>query len=185
MVDLPLPLSPASATISRSPMLKLTSSTACRVRRDSAPPILKYLAKCSARSSSVLGCGASPGPGRSGVAIGNTPVLAAQAADERCLQRVKLRGVYGTPVDGVGAPRMEPAAARYRRQVGRAAGNALERHARAADGGKGFEQALGVGMLWPVEDRPGGAELVDLPGVHHHQPVGEVADQGYVVGDED
>ena len=53
MVDLPLPLSPASATISRSPMVKLTSSTACSVRRDSALPILKCLVRCSVLSSSA------------------------------------------------------------------------------------------------------------------------------------
>ena len=54
MVDLPLPLSPASATISRSLMPKLTSSTACKVRWDSAPPILKCLVRCSTRSKSVI-----------------------------------------------------------------------------------------------------------------------------------
>src|ERR1700722_10444104 len=51
MVLLPLPLSPARATISRSPMARLTSSTACRSRRDSALPILKCLLSPSVRSS--------------------------------------------------------------------------------------------------------------------------------------
>src|SRR5712672_2967421 len=51
MVLLPLPLSPARATISRSPMSRLTSSTACRVRRDSAFPILKCLVSPAVRSS--------------------------------------------------------------------------------------------------------------------------------------
>src|SRR3984885_9245791 len=53
MVLLPLPLSPARATISRSPMSRLTSSTACRVRRDSAPPILKCLLSPAVRSSAA------------------------------------------------------------------------------------------------------------------------------------
>src|SRR5258705_6367209 len=51
MVLLPLPLSPARATISRSPISRLTSSTACRVRRASAFPILKCLLSPSVRSS--------------------------------------------------------------------------------------------------------------------------------------
>src|SRR5277367_6407529 len=53
IVLLPLPLSPARATISRSPMSRLTSSTACRVRRDSAPPILKCLLSPAVRSSAA------------------------------------------------------------------------------------------------------------------------------------
>src|SRR5580698_7044112 len=61
MVLLPLPLSPASATISRSPMSRLTSSTACRVRRDSAPPILKCLLSPSVRNSDPV----LAGPGSS------------------------------------------------------------------------------------------------------------------------
>ena len=36
-----------------------------------------------------------------------------------------------------------------------------------------------------VEDLPGRSELGDHPAVHHHQPVGEVADQRHVVGDKD
>src|SRR5580692_2876561 len=67
MVLLPLPLSPASATISRSLMSRLTSSTACRVRRDSAPPILKCLLSPSVRSSAPAL--AWPGSSRAGVSL--------------------------------------------------------------------------------------------------------------------
>src|ERR1700722_710485 len=67
MVLLPLPLSPARATISRSPMSRLTSSTACRVRRDSAPPILKCLLSPAVRSSGpVL---VSSGPSWAGASL--------------------------------------------------------------------------------------------------------------------
>src|SRR6202020_2064568 len=53
MVLLPLPLSPARATISRSPMSRLTSSTACRVRRDSAPPVLKCFLSPAVRAGAA------------------------------------------------------------------------------------------------------------------------------------
>ena len=39
-----------------------------------------------------------------------------------------------------------------------------------------------AGVSNTVAGRPG---LDHLPGVHHQQPVGEVADQRHVVGDED
>ena len=64
---LPLPLSPASATISRSPMARLMSSTACSVRRDSVLPILKCLV-----SASVLSSGAVP-PGSTVASAGCPP----------------------------------------------------------------------------------------------------------------
>src|ERR1700679_2926434 len=120
MVDLPLPLSPASATISRWPIWKFTSSTACRVRLDSAPPILKCLLRCSARSS--------------GVVTGHAPFLGvAQAAHQRPFLVRQLGGDAGARVEGHRAPVVEPAAGWDDRQVGRAAGDALERYPGAAD----------------------------------------------------
>src|SRR5580692_8096524 len=114
MVDLPLPLSPARATISRWPIWKFTSSTACSVRLDSAPPILKCLVRCSARSS--------------GVVIGNAPFLrVAQAAHQGSFLVGKLgRNLCAGLVDHR-APQVEAASGRDDRQVGRAAGDALER----------------------------------------------------------
>src|ERR1700722_2849372 len=112
MVDLPLPLSPASATISRSPIWKFTSSTACRVRLDSAPPILKCLLRCSARSS--------------GVVTGHAPLLCvAQAAHLRPLLVGEFGGDVRTRLERHRAPEVEPAAGRDDGQVGRAAGDAL------------------------------------------------------------
>src|ERR1700721_2226553 len=94
MVDLPLPLSPARATISRWPIWKLTSSTACRVRLDSAPPILKCLLRCSARSSGVVG-----------VVMGHAPFLrvilrVAQAAHQRPYLVGELGGDLRALVEG-------------------------------------------------------------------------------------
>src|SRR6202020_585290 len=93
MVLLPLPLSPARATISRSPMARLTSSTACRVRRDSALPILKCLVRCSVRSGALLrasGQEAAPLGGAGGVQGGR--VVLADVHD--------LRAAGGEPAAG-------------------------------------------------------------------------------------
>src|ERR1700729_4172252 len=120
MVDLPLPLSPARATISRWPIWKLTSSTACRVRLDSAPPILKCLLRCSARSS--------------GVVTGHAPFLrVTQAAHQRSVLVGELGRTLRALLFDDRAPQVEPAAGRDDRQVGRAPGDALERDAGAAD----------------------------------------------------
>src|SRR6266568_8395064 len=51
MVLLPLPLSPASATISRSLILRFALSTACSVLRENALPIWKCRVSLSVRSS--------------------------------------------------------------------------------------------------------------------------------------
>src|SRR5581483_6882588 len=89
MVDLPLPLSPARATISRSPMASDTSSTACRVRRDSVPPTLKCLVSPSVRSSASWGgCAAGGSVAVASVIVG-TPVVQ-QAPDVHAVHRVQL-----------------------------------------------------------------------------------------------
>src|SRR5215813_6966115 len=118
MVLLPLPLSPASATISRAPMARLTSSTACRVRRDSAPPILKCLVSRSVLSSgssvvSVTGgrpvrpCPVRPGPVRPGPV---RPLGIEEAPHQRALYRVQVRVGVGADGHDLGAARREPAA---------------------------------------------------------------------------
>src|SRR5439155_9613435 len=95
MVLLPLPLSPASATISRSPISRLTSSTACRVRRDSALPILKCLVRRSVRSSgSVI-----PAPSR-----------VQEAPDQHPVRQVQIRLAGPAAVHHLRAARREPAA---------------------------------------------------------------------------
>src|ERR1700730_11812576 len=50
MVLLPLPLSPASATISRSLITRSALSTACRLVRENALPMVKCLVSFSVRS---------------------------------------------------------------------------------------------------------------------------------------
>src|SRR6516162_9489400 len=103
MVLLPLPLSPASATISRAPMARLTSSTACRVRRDSAFPILKCLV-----SRSVLSSGSAAVS-----VIGGLPVRPAgveQAPHQRVPHRVEVRVDLLADRHDLGAARREPAA---------------------------------------------------------------------------
>ena len=58
------------------------------------------------------------------------------------VQRVQVGRDLGALVDRVRAARVEPAAGRHAGQVGRVAGDPLERDARAADGREGLEQAL-------------------------------------------
>src|SRR5215469_5769424 len=110
MVLLPLPLSPASATICRSPSEMLTSSTACSVRRDSALPILKCRVSPSVRSSSVTGFSRLPAGS-----------LVQEAADLGAVDLVQVGRRGLAPGHDLRAARREPAALRRPGQVGRAA----------------------------------------------------------------
>src|SRR5262252_6099047 len=165
MVLLPLPLSPASATISRAPMARLTSSTACRVWRDSTPPILKCLV-----SRSVLSSGSSavsvtsarpvrPRPARSGSV---RPGGIEEAPHQRVLYGDQVRIGLGADGHDLGAARREPAALLTPGQVRRPAGDAGQRHPLAPDRREGLHQADAVGVPRGVEDAPGGAPLGDL-----------------------
>src|SRR5689334_9279281 len=96
-VDLPLPLSPASATISCSPMVRLKSSTACRVRLlDSALPILKCRVRFSVRSSAAVPAWADSAPDSAG----------AGASAGKAVSRIAARG--GRPVAGSVMARLLP-----------------------------------------------------------------------------
>src|SRR6516162_9006321 len=120
MVLLPLPLSPASATISRAPMAMLTSSTACRVRRDIAFPILKCLVSRSVRSS---------GSATLSVTVG-LPVCASgveQAPHQLVLHRIQVGVALPADRHDLGAARREPAAVLPPGQVRRTAGDAGQR----------------------------------------------------------
>src|SRR5215472_12796385 len=131
MVLLPLPLSPASATISRAPMARLTSSTACRVRRDSGPPILKCLVSwlvLSSGSSAVSVTGGRPvhpGPARSGPV---RPGGIKEAPHQRVLYGVQVRIGLGADGHYLGAARREPAALLPPGQVRWPARDAGQRH---------------------------------------------------------
>src|SRR5215468_8671844 len=114
MVLLPLPLSPASATISRAPMARLTSSTACRVRRENTPPTLKCLV-----SRSVLSSGSSVVSVTGGLPV--RPRGVEQAPHQRVLHRVQVRVDLGAGGHDLGAARREPAALLPPGQVGRPA----------------------------------------------------------------
>ena len=85
------------------------------------------------------------------------------------------------------APGVEGAAARGVRRVRDLAGQhdplALALAARARDR-HGRQQCLGVGVSGPVEQPLGRPGLHDLAEVHHGHPVGDVPDDGEVVGDE-
>src|SRR5215471_7173137 len=136
MVLLPLPLSPASATISRAPMARLTSSTACRVRRDNGPPILKCLVSRSDLSSGSAAVSVTGGrPARPGLArcspARSGPVRPGgieDAAHQRVLYRVQVRVGLGADGHDLGAARREPAALLTPGQVRRPAGDAGQRH---------------------------------------------------------
>src|SRR5690606_929712 len=51
--------------------------------------------------------------------------------------------------------------------------------------GDGREQVLGVGMLGRVDDPVGGVQLDQPPFLHHRDPVGDIADDVEVVGDDE
>src|SRR6516225_7779008 len=103
MVLLPLPLSPASATISRAPMARLTSSTACRVRRDSALPILKCLVSRSVRNSGSAAISVTAG-------LPVCPRCVEQAPHQFVLHRIQVRVDLPAGRHDLGAARREPAA---------------------------------------------------------------------------
>src|SRR5579859_1342332 len=163
MVLLPLPLSPASATISREPMVRFTSSTACRMRRDSALPILKCLLSASVRSS---------GPESSAtVSLLALCLGVQQAAHLRVPHLVQVWLGVPAEVHHARAARREPAAMLWLGQVRWPARDTGQRHPLAPDRGEGFEQSNAVGVARGVEDLPGAAVLGDLAGVHHHEPL--------------
>src|SRR6204780_3716836 len=167
MVLLPLPLSPASATISCRPMARLTSSTACSVRRFRPPPIWK-----SRDSPSVRSSGSDPAPALAAVppvtlAVGSVTLAPSvafpqQAADLGAAYLVQLN--LGGPAAGhdLRTARREPAAVGRPGQVRRAAGDAGQRDPRTADRRERLEQPGAVGMQRGVEDLAGGPELGDL-----------------------
>src|SRR4051794_6311431 len=79
---------------------------------------------------------------------------------------------------------MEPAATRWPTEIRRAAWDSGEPHPLSTDRGERIQQPAAVRVAGGIEDGPGDADLDDLTGIHHHQLVGEVADQRHVVGDE-
>src|SRR6266542_5219810 len=174
MVLLPIPLSPARATISRSSMTKFTSSTACSVRRDRLLPIRKCLVSPSVRSMCSEGS-----------VMVATLARMQEATDKNAADRVQIR--LRLPAQGVGsrAARLEAAAVRRVSKVRWVAWDAGQRPPRALDRRKCLHQANRVRMQRRVEKLAGRTELHHLTRVHHHQPVGEVADQRHVVGNED
>ncbi len=105
-------------------MVMLTSSTACRVRRDSALPILKCLVSPSVRSSSVL-ASAIDGPlprscrkhrtsvastrYRSGGSISQRAITLGQRGANRQPGGMLARsgGLPGMPVSGTRGPRID------------------------------------------------------------------------------
>src|SRR2546423_2483647 len=118
MVLLPLPLSPTRATISRAPMLRLTSSAAWSIRRDSGPPTRK----CRV-SPTVLMMGSAVAAATFGSSTGkerfSSAIVEQVAADEHVaalvvvgLDRLALR-------HHARASRMKAAARRRVREGGR------------------------------------------------------------------
>src|SRR5580693_9539783 len=117
----------------------LTSSTACSMCRENAPPILKCFVSPAVRSS--MG-----GSVMAGLSVG-----VQEAADQRAVDVIQLRRLLLAPGHDLGAARGEPAARGRAGQVRRAAGNAGQRYPGALDRGEGVHQADGVGVLRRVE----------------------------------
>src|ERR1019366_9272086 len=175
-VVLPLPLSPTRATISRSWMTRFRSSTAWSIRRESNPPRRKCLVRpvVRRRASSLSGAAFA------GWLMASDRVAelfrieeAANLRVAHCIQgrlccralRHRLTAATMEAASGGGAP-----------EVGRAAGDAAQRPARAADRWERVEEAPAVRVQRTLEDRAGIADLGHLPRVHDHHPVGVVGD---------
>src|SRR3954469_14613929 len=87
--------------------------------------------------------------------------------------------------DRARAARVEAAA---RGRVARARDRAMQADAWARAGGERRDrrqERLGVGMVRRLEDALGRADVHDLAEIHHRDAVGDVADDGEVVRDED
>ena len=168
MVDLPLPLSPASATISRSPMASVTSSTACRVRRDSAPPILKCLRQALGPQQRLAAPGRRGGPcgsGHRGLSHRRSyPVVTAGSGPSTPSTGYSVgprpAGSWSMTRGQRGANR-QPAGGRAR--SGGLPRDPGQRHLRPADGRERVQQARAVRVLWRVEDLAGGARSATWP----------------------
>src|SRR5581483_10239118 len=127
------------------------------------------------------------------------------AGDLPAVDRPELRPGPARPagLEGVGAPRVEPAAAGNPGGVrhlapedgppggpgaGGAAGFPLAGGPAVGTGGPdpgdGVEEGLRVGVAGAVEDVGGGADLHDRAEVHDGDPVAEEVGGGQVVGDE-
>src|SRR6266699_3180227 len=91
----------------------------------------------------------------------------------------------GADVFRILAPGMKPAARRGRQQARRAARDRLEAVLRPRDARERTEQALRVRMQDALEDVLRGAFLDNLARVHDRDPVGDLRDDGDVVGDDD
>ena len=80
---------------------------------------------------------------------------------------------------------MEGAARRQVSQIRRRARYPLHRPPLAVHGWEAVEQAIGVREPGSAEDRVGGGPLDEPPGIHHRDLVGQLHQQGEVVGDEE
>src|SRR5438552_10484905 len=117
-------------------MARLTSSTACRSRRENRPPTRKFLVR--------------PSASRSGVELLMVDLLWSieMAAHEIVATwRVRLRWLRPAVRHDVGAARVKAAAAGRVAQVRRVAGDTLELLPGAGDGREGHQQPLAVGVL--------------------------------------
>src|SRR5262245_45404485 len=162
-----------SPSVSAAAMLKLMPSTAFTqavVRGSSAPlPTGKYL-----RTSSTTSIGAL------------MKHLCCKPASRAPIQAtLNIIGFLRcTAWKCIAAAWMEGAAGRWVRQVGRLAGDGIERLF-AAKLGHGAEQCAGVGMFRRAEKIAYGAHLHDASGVHHRHLIAHLRDNPEVVGDKD
>src|SRR5262249_32608921 len=153
-VVLPQPDSPIRPSVSAAAMLKLMPSTAFTqavLRANKAPlPTGKYLRTSSTSSSGAV-----------------MKHLCCQPASRRPIQAAcnVIGFLRGTARNRIGAARMEGAAGRWPRQVGRLAGNGIKRLL-AAELGHGAEQCTGIGVPRSTEKLAHGAHLHNAAGVH-------------------
>src|SRR5262249_10509542 len=155
VVVLPQPDSPIRPSVSAPAMLKLMPSTAFTqavLRASKAPlPTGKYLRILSTSSSGAV-----------------MKHLCCQPASRRPIRAAcNIIGfLRGTARNRIAGARMKSAAGRRPRQVGRLAGNGIERLL-AAELGHGAEQCTCVGVLRPTEKLAHGAHLHNAAGVHY------------------
>ena len=181
---LPLPLSPTSAVTVPGFSVNVTSSTACtRSRANRPPPTAKCLRQALDLELGAPGARRAHGPPRRG--------------GRRRSARARSRGARGRSVGlprvervvarvAVRAARMEAAAGRRLREVGRRAGNPGEplRAVRSAAGTTPAGRRV-YGCRGASCSTDDARRLDDLARVHDRDPVGDLEQQREVVRDEE
>ena len=179
MVLLPLPLSPTSATISRSPMTKLASSTACSVLRAERAADLEMPGEAACFEQRRAAVGQRP--------VTASPLARAAGSGRAPRRRRTAAGSVarssGRSADGHRGPNRQPPAGGR----GRADCPGCRSAARVGRGSTGTPRASPCCTGWAGVSKTArvAPTSTTCPAYITSSAVGEVADERHVVGDED